>query len=228
MNVICPTNVGVSQTSPLATINYVQSEGGTISYTLSLIPLITACPVTTYKLASSSPAGVLQANCFTPANTADCQSVQIPLSTIQFYTATYTVGMDGGNSFPFVVRFDVQAAAPTCYGPFIQSLTPTTPFSITLGSTSSMALSDYTWTNPIMCNTITTALSSVTSTAGSIVLSYDASNSRYKVTTGETTKVQTHTFYLTISGTDGKGSAYSEVLGPYTLNVMCPTNVGVS
>ena len=63
VDVICPKAVGVTQTSPLRTLNYVQSASDSRSYSLALISLVTACPVKTYILASSTPAGVTQANC---------------------------------------------------------------------------------------------------------------------------------------------------------------------
>jgi hypothetical protein len=91
-----------------------------------------------------------------------------------------------------------------------------------------MALSDYTWTNPSSCSTIAVALTSVTSSAGSISVSYDSANSRYKVEPADYAQLQTHDFSLSLTGTDGQGSTYSETVGPYKLNIICPTDVGVS
>ena len=52
------------------------------------------------------------------------------------------------------------------------------------------------------CGAITAALSSVTSSSGSISLTYDSANSKYQVRPADYATLQTHSFYLTLSGTD--------------------------
>ena len=71
LKVICPSNVGVSETSPI-TSQHDQVAGGSGAYTLTLTSADPRCPVKTYQLSSSSPAGVTQSNCGTPANSAYC------------------------------------------------------------------------------------------------------------------------------------------------------------
>ena len=95
-----------------------------------------------------------------------------------------------------------------------------------------MIMTGYTWTKPIAsCGAISAVLSSVTSSSGSNSLTYDNTNLRYQVETADCSSVQTHSFYLTLSGTDLAASAgvlRTEILGPYVLKVVCPNNVGVS
>ena len=96
-----------------------------------------------------------------------------------------------------------------------------------------MILSAYTWTDPVAaCGVISASLSLVTSTAGSLSLTYDGTNSRWFVETADSAIVQEHSFSLTISGTDNVAPAVrtlrTTTVGPYVLNVVCPSNVGVS
>ena len=71
--------------------------------------------------------------------------------------------MEGGNTFPFYVRIDVETNF-NCLSPFIPAGAITSPFSIDLGSTTTtMALTSYTWTNDVSCGAIAVVFS-ITST----------------------------------------------------------------
>ena len=95
-----------------------------------------------------------------------------------------------------------------------------------------MPLTGYTWTKPVdTCGTISVALSSVTSTYGSLALSYNSGSSAYQVTPADYTKLQSHTFSITVSGTDlehSAGVARSTTYGPFNLYVICSPNVGIT
>ena len=149
------------------------------------------------------------------------------MDTIQEYQATYAVVMEGGNSFPFIVDIDV--VLPACSSPFSETSVITSPQSLVIDSSQKMIMTGYTWTKPIaLCGAISAVLSSVTSSSGSISLTYDSANSRYQVEPADHATAQTHSFYLTLSGTDlasASGVLRTEILGPYVLKVVCGAEV---
>jgi hypothetical protein len=99
--------------------------------------------------------------------------------------------MEGGNSFNFIVNIEV--VLKQCTIPFIETQKVISPQSFDIDSSQKMLLSGYIWTSPVAsCGAISVVLSSVTSTSGSISLSYDSANSRYQVELASYATVQIH------------------------------------
>ena len=66
------------------------------------------CVIETYQLTLSAPvSAATQASCGTAADSVACKAISFLLTTAQTITATYTIGIDGGNVIPYKVQLDV-------------------------------------------------------------------------------------------------------------------------
>ena len=73
-----------------------------------LTPSNLECGIETYKLKSSSPVSAVTQSCATAADSVACKTTSFPIDVVQTITATYEIGMEGGNLIDYVVSQEVK------------------------------------------------------------------------------------------------------------------------